>query len=267
MADDRVDSIIDLPKIQVEIDFLKKNLKDISVIVKEFPIIQTKVDSSKGVKELLKENAGLAESLKVIEKLTKERFTSEAKLASLQTDNAKAIAANKAELAALNREQKLAASLNETERNSLGRAKALILQYTNEKNKLNLSTAEGIRLNESYNKAIQKTNDFILKNADAETQRTKNIGNYSKSAQIIVDALEKEKKKLEELEKTRIIVQNAGAQFSPAASTNTQINRTQITGFVGGNSGVAGLGTDAKASATEIDNLNKQIEQSRNVIE
>lgn len=82
-------------------------------------------------------------------------------------------------VSALNREMKLSSAVNDAERNSLGRAQALILQYTNEKKQLNLATAEGVRLNQNYNKAIASTNAFILKNSDVETQRVKNIGNYS----------------------------------------------------------------------------------------
>ena len=82
---------------------------------------------------------------------------------------------------ALTKEQKLAQAVMDSERNSLGRAQALILQYTNEKKKLNLATEEGRRLNENYNKAIAKTNEFILKNADAETIRTKTVGKYAEA--------------------------------------------------------------------------------------
>ena len=84
----------------------------------------------------------------------------------------------KRETADLTKEMKLQAVVNETERNSLGRANALIAQYTNAKKTLNLATEDGRRLNDNYNKAIQKTNEFILKNADAETVRTKTVGNY-----------------------------------------------------------------------------------------
>jgi hypothetical protein len=85
---------------------------------------------------------------------------------------------NKTNIADLTKEMKLAQAVNDAERNSLGRAQALIAQYTNAKKRLNLATAEGKLLNENYNKAIEKTNAFILKNADAETVRTKTIGKY-----------------------------------------------------------------------------------------
>lgn len=83
----------------------------------------------------------------------------------------------------LTKEQKLQNALYETERNSLGRAQAMILLYTAEKKKLNLATADGIRMNENYNKAIAASNAFILKNADAETVRAKSVGKYTEGIQ------------------------------------------------------------------------------------
>jgi hypothetical protein len=82
-----------------------------------------------------------------------------------------------------NKEARLAIALNKSERNSLERANILIAKYTLEKKKLNLATAKGRALNESYNRAIKNTNEFILRNADSETKRTKGIGLYSKAIQ------------------------------------------------------------------------------------
>lgn len=85
------------------------------------------------------------------------------------------------QLKSLTKIEKLQKAVYESERNSLGRAQALILLYTAEKKKLNLATEDGARLNENYNKAIQKANAFILANADAETVRTKTVGKYGEA--------------------------------------------------------------------------------------
>lgn len=207
--------------------------------------------------------AGVKESVNLIKTEIQQNAKKEATMSEL----AETIAKNKSEQMALNRELKLAANVQISERNSLERAQALILKYTNEKKKLNLATEEGRRLNESYNKAIEKANAFILKNADAETKRTKNVGNYAKSAQIIVEALEKEKKKLEELEQARIRVQNAGAsQYSPAASST---NRPAVVGSAGGGESLeaSSLASDTKAASVELKKLDEQIENSRRVVE
>lgn len=102
------------------------------------------------------------------------------------TDLDREIKKQTASTQALTKEMKLQQAVNDAERNSLGRAQALILLYTNEKKKLNLATEEGRRLNDNYNKAIAKSNEFILKNADAETARTKNIGNYGSALNKIL---------------------------------------------------------------------------------
>lgn len=163
----------------------------------------------KQINEQYKAEEAIRQGAKESVKLIQTEIAQSAKKEAAMSELASTIARNKAEQMALNRELKLAANVQNAERNSLERAQALILKYTNEKKKLNLATEEGRRVNESYNKAIERANQFILKYADSETRRTKNVGNYSKSAQIIVEALEKEKKKLEELEKTRIRVQTA----------------------------------------------------------
>jgi hypothetical protein len=95
----------------------------------------------------------------------------------------------KSNVADLNKEMKLQENVNNSERNSLQRAQALILQYTNEKKKLNLATEDGRRLNDNYGKAIDNANKFLLKNADVETQRTKNIGNYGSALNKILGPL------------------------------------------------------------------------------
>jgi len=109
----------------------------------------------------------------------------------LQKTMTKEIANQRIERERLNKEIKLQAQLDASERNSLQRAQLLINKYTLEKKKLNLATEEGRRLNESYNKAIEKANNFILKNADAETLRTKNIGNYKVVVQGLTPEIEK----------------------------------------------------------------------------
>lgn len=98
-------------------------------------------------------------------------------------ESSEKISGYKRAVADLNTEMKLAANVNDAERNSLARAQALIAQYTFEKKKLNLATQEGVLMNNNYNKAIAASNAFILKNADAETVRTKSVGQYTQGIQ------------------------------------------------------------------------------------
>lgn len=190
--------------------------------------------------------------------LIKTEIAQVAKKEAALSQSAKTIAQNRAEQAALNRELKLAAAVNETERNSLGRAQALILLYTDAKKKLNLATEEGRLLNESYNKAIQKSNDFILKNADAETKRTKNIGNYSKSAQLIVDAFEKQQTKLTGLQSTYTSFgQKVDNQRATVQGFARDINSAEYKQAA----------NDLKAYEAEFTKLGTEVEQTRTVVE
>ena len=175
-----------LQEVAINVDKLTKKQKDQLKVLNETYIAE----------ETIRQGA------KQTAKLIETEIAQTVKLGGSKTELAKKIAENKAAQDALNRENKLAANLAKTERNSLGRAQALILVYTNEKKKLNLATEEGTRLNENYNKAIAKANDFILKNADSETKRVKNIGNYSQAVTVLKDSLNEVSKKIEKYTKS-----------------------------------------------------------------
>jgi len=263
MADDLIESIIDTGKIKVEIDFLKKNLDEMKATIMTFPVIKTDIGNANGVKELSTANIKLAESHKAVEQLVKARFASEAKLVTLQTDYAKATAANTTEIQKQNKELKDQAAFNAANTGSIEKARAAVKMLNTERNKLNLYTKEGQARQKELNEQIDKYNEFIKKNVDALSQQKINVGNYQGSAKLIVDALEKEKKKLEELEKTKIRVQNAGSSFQPSG---VAAQRTTVTGF-GGGGATGGLASGAKTAATEIENLNQEIEKSRTIVQ
>ncbi len=257
MSSELIDKYVDRAAIVKDTDFLIAEIQRAEDARLAFGTAKTKVQgatSSKGVTEgsdlAAKANAQLAESIKAVTALINQRFASEAKLITIQTDYAKATAANRLELQKQNKELKDQAALNAANTGSIERARAAVRLLNTERNKLNLFTKEGQEQQQKLNDKINKYNEFIKKSVDNLSAQKINIGNYQGSAKIIVDALEKEKKKLEELEKTRIRVQNAGAApFAP---------RTTVQGFAGGN---------LKAAAGDVQALNKQIEESRVKIE
>jgi len=160
-------------------------VKAVDSISKSITSLDAKVKQLKSVGSTVAEsiNKGVADSVKNTGATTTA--------IGLQKTMTKEIANQRIERERSNKEMKLQAQLDLSERNSLGRAQLLILKYTAEKKKLNLATEEGRRLNESYNKAIEKSNTFILKNADAETLRTKNVGNYKVIVQGLTPEIEK----------------------------------------------------------------------------
>lgn len=111
----------------------------------------------------------------------------------------------------------------------------------------------------------KQANDFntSLKAIDATVGNfQRNVGNYNAGAQVIVDALDKEQKKLQDLEATRVRVQNAGStSFNPGS---VAAERPQITGFAGGNSAASPA---TMGSIQELQVLDSQIAQSRTIVE
>ena len=93
--EERIDSILDRSAIEKELQFLSSNLNALSDTIKSFPAIKTNIEGASNVKELSKAQIQYAESLKAVEQLVKQRFASEAKLATAQSSYAKAIAANR----------------------------------------------------------------------------------------------------------------------------------------------------------------------------
>ena len=264
MAEDRIDGYIDRVKFKEDTKFALDEIEQITGKIKTFyddvrkaASAKTDVSGAKSAREAteaaemgIKANARLRESIKAVEQVVKERFASEAKLVAVQSDYARESAKNRLELQKTNRELKIQAELQQSSEGSIERARARVKALTDERNRLNLFTEEGRVKQAALNEQNNKYNEFIRKNVDALAQQKINVGNYQGSAKIIVDALEAERKKLEELEKTRIRVQNAGA--------------APVAGFAGR---AAGAGGGVQAQAAELARLDQQIEQSRTVIQ
>ncbi|MBK7885468.1 MAG: hypothetical protein IPJ81_18010 [Chitinophagaceae bacterium] len=133
--------------------------------------------------------------------LLKTEISQTAKLDAGKSALAKTIALNNQQLKAEKLERDRLAKVLSAENNSREKAQAIIDLLINKGKKLNLETEQGRRVNESYNKKILEQTEFLKKFGDVESNRIKNIGNYSKSAQIIVEALEKEKRNLKSWKK------------------------------------------------------------------
>jgi len=201
MAGKRIDSILVKEAIEKELQFLAGNLDELAAKIKTFPAIRTKTEGAGNVKELSKAQIQYAESLKAVEQLVKQRMASEAKLITLQSDYAVATAKNRTEVQKMNREQKIAAEIALSQEGSIERARAKIKALTLEQSKLNLVTAEGRKRNEEINKSLDKYTEFIRKNVSAAEKQRMNVGNYQGSAKIIVDAMERARQKVVQVEK------------------------------------------------------------------
>lgn len=208
MSEDRIDSIIDLNATQAEVDALEKQVAGIVALIKQVKTAGIGAKESSNTKELTDKtkeistlNIRLAESHKQVEQLVKARFASEAKLVALQTDYAKATATARTEIQAKNRELKIESELQLSSTGSIGRAEAAVKKLTLERKNLNLFTAEGKKRLEEINVSLDRYTQFIKKNNDAAGKQRLNIGNYQGSAKIVVDALERTRAKIVQVDK------------------------------------------------------------------
>lgn len=196
--------------------------------------LQRTVETKKLLNQQLKE----ASAPEKIKKLSEEIGKQAEKQKRLTEEQAKA----RTELKQFNAEMVRAAKLQLAERNSIERAQSLINKWTNEKKKLNLATAEGTRLNEAYNKAIQKSNEFILRNADVESKRFKNIGNYSSATEGLRNSI------------------NQLTREAPAFANSVQ------TGFLALSNNLPILADSIKRIRTENVELQKQGQPTKSVL-
>lgn len=205
-------------------------------------------------------------------KLIQTEIQQTEKLAAGRTNLAQTLANNNAQIKSEKLERDRLAKVLAAENGSREKAQATIDLLINKGKKLNLETDQGRRVNEAYNKTIERLNAFLIANNDVESNRIKNIGNYNAAANIIVQAMDKEQKKLEALIATRNKYNNAGASNPIGFARGNTGNDTQASAGTGPTSSAGGtayaeIGKDAQFAATEIDKLDKEIEQSRVIIE
>lgn len=199
MARKRIDSIVDKSAIEKELVFLSGNLDELSAKIKSFPAIKVKQDGASNIKELSKAQQQYNESLKAVEQLVKARFASEAKLVTLQTDYNKQTIANRLEIQKTNQELKARAAIDKAAENSLEKVRALRAKIRLEVDKTNLNDGERLKV---LNDRINKLTAIEKKFSDQQRQQSLNVGNYQGSAKIIVDAFERVRLKVDQVNRS-----------------------------------------------------------------
>lgn len=231
-------------KMQEAMDMLEKKFVSTAQAA---DIANAAISGSKGIKELQAATANLNTENEQLLKLEKEIANTAAKRAIAESNLGKVLAEEKLMLEQLNKENKNRAKLQLTEAGSLARIDAVILKLQARQRSLNLTTDEGQKKSELYKKSIERLSEARKKDSDIVNQQRLNIGNYQGSAKIIVEALEKEKKKLEELQKIK--VQYASSSYKPA-NTGGASSNTISGGF--------GFGQGNRS----MDQINKEIAES-----
>jgi len=190
MADDRLNSIADVPEIEGEIKQIETAITDLVAFVKtkreelkgtEFTLFDTSSskESTTAIKQGKKQVDELTISLKEYEKLTNRLAITEGKLAAAQSDTAKQLASKNVELAAVNKELKQAAiveqqSLTATQKMTAAVA-AASAQYKE------LAYTKGLDAKATQD-ALKRYNDLqgqVVKVNTAMGNYRDNVGNYS----------------------------------------------------------------------------------------
>jgi len=204
MSEELIDQYVDRGKFSSDTEFIKAELKEVLEAYEKVKSVKINIQgasSTKGVaaaaEEGIKANARLNESTKAVISLVNQRFATEAKLITLQTDYAKATAANRVEIQKQNAELKNQAQLQAANSGSLEKARASVKALRTEQETLNLYTEEGQKRNAELITQIDKYNAFIKKNSDALAQQKINVGNYSGAINILKGSLDEVSKKID----------------------------------------------------------------------
>lgn len=270
MAIKKIDSILDTAKINAEFAELGEQIeKGYAKIVNLYTMID-KVKGTSTMSRAIKDAQEVETAVEAANTATTELTRATVKLAAMQTEQGKAAAIVKVQ------QSEVAKANKESAKEALGLVNAydkLEKQFKEASRNAKDLAAKALidpKFAKEAEAAAQKAKQLNdqLKNIDATVgQYNRNVGNYEGSAKIIVDALEKERKKLLELEQARVRVQNAGGSFNPG---NVAATRTTITGFAGGNStapALNGIAANAKTADQAIEMLDEQIAATRTVVE
>jgi hypothetical protein len=154
-------------------------------------------------------------SLKEFKEATKSLVTEQQKLTKISNDIvavqekrilaegrlSQVLAQEKILLQQTNKENTNRAKIQLTEAGSLSRLEAVRVRLLASQKALNLTTEEGQRKNALYIKSLDKITESIRAGSAAAERQRMNVGNYQGSAKIIVDAMERARVKVIDLEK------------------------------------------------------------------
>lgn len=228
MAEDKIDSLFDRAAIIKEFNGI---VDETIGRIKNYPKIKADVEGAKSVKEFTLASAKMQQELKAVESLAKQRFATDAKIITLQTDYARATALNRNELQKQNAELKAQAALQQANTGSIERAMAAVKVLTLEQIKLNQNTAEGQKRSAELISQIDKYNAFIKKNSDALAQQKINVGNYSGAVNVLKQSLQEVAAKIDQNTKAGKGNSDVVAALRKEYSILDQLVNSQAAGF------------------------------------
>lgn len=238
MSEEIIDSYVDRQGVASDTDFLEAELKKVVDMFDKVNKMKITLQGSASLKtvaqaseEGFKANERLNQSTKAVINLVKERFATEAKLVTLQTDYAKATAANRVEIQKQNQELKVQAQLQQANTGSIERAQAAVKALTKERNQLNLYTKEGQERQAQLNAQIDKYNNFIKKNVDQLAAQKINVGNYSGAISVLKTSLEDVSRKIDQYNKSGKVNSDVLKALEKEQQILNQLVNNQAAGF------------------------------------
>lgn len=194
MAEDKISSLFDTTAIEKELDgIINKSLQK----VKGFGKLKVAVEGASSLKEFSLVQTKMITEMKAVENLAKQRYATDAKIITLQSDYAKATANNTVEIAKQNKELKAQAAAEQASIGSRDRALAQIKVLTIEKDKLNLLNADEAKQYDVLVAKIEKYDNFLKRTGTTAEKQRANIGNYSGAINILKSSLDEVSKKID----------------------------------------------------------------------
>lgn len=184
-------------------------------------------------KEINKATTEMTANEKALTKQVDDLAKANAKLQALYADEAKKIAEVKAQQQARNQAIKEEIQLNQAAEGSIKQKQIQIKQLTREYDNLSSAERDSAKGNDLL-KSIQQLDTELKKLEGASGRFQRNVGNYSGSAKIIVDALERAKTKFEGLSKAADATPAALSRAKSEFDALRQITDSkQFLGFAG----------------------------------
>jgi len=196
MADDRLNSIADVPEIQGEIKQIETAVTDLISFIKtkrdelkgaEFTLFDTSSskESTTAIKQGKKVVDELTISLKEYEKLTNRLAVTEGKLAAVQSDAAKKLAAKNVELAAANKELKQAAIAEQQTLTATQKMTAAVAAASVQYKELAYTKGLDAKATQDALKRYNELQGQVVKVNTAMGNYRDNVGNYSSATNAL----------------------------------------------------------------------------------
>jgi hypothetical protein len=201
-SEDSINSYVDREGVKGDTDFIIDQLKQVYESFKK--VNQYKIDL--GGVGTFRQAGEAVNKLKLemdeLQRVEQGLIKTYEKRQVATSEQAKSLVEEKTLLAQKNAETKREIELQNAANGSIEKARAVVKSLTAERNKLDLTTAQGIARNKELNLEIDKQNNFIKANVDALAQQKINVGNYSGAVKVLEDALVGVRKKMDDLTKS-----------------------------------------------------------------